>query len=182
MKENVMLVGKPAKTLLLFSLPILAGNLLQQFYSMVDSVVVGNYVSSNALASVGGMLPLVFMVTCVSFGLANGASILIGQYFGASQKNDMNRLVLTSLTYSAVIAFVLTVLGLVFSRNLVALLDTPAVVFEDSLLYIRIYFLGLIFTFCFNMISSVFRSLGDSKTPLVFLALASILNIILDLV
>lgn len=181
-QENSMLTGSPAKTLFLFALPILAGNILQQLYSMVDTVVVGNFVSSDALAAVGNTFALTFMINSVAFGLANGASILIGQYFGAGKNKSIRRFITTSLIYSCVIALVLSVVGLFASSSLVKLLNTPQNIFNDSLTYVRVYLVGLVFVFAFNMISSVFRSLGDSKTPLYFLGVSSVVNIILDLI
>ncbi|MEA4911260.1 MAG: MATE family efflux transporter [Oscillospiraceae bacterium] len=176
-----MLTGKPGRTLLAFCLPIFAGNMLQQLYSMVDSIVVGNYVSADALAAVGNAFPVVYMVICVSFGLSNGASILIGQYLGSGRSRELRALIRTSVVYSAAVAAALAGLCLLLSRPIIRLLDTPAAAFDDSLLYIRVYFLGLVFTFCFNMISAIFRALGDSRTPLLFLAASSVLNIALDL-
>lgn len=182
MKQNAMLTGKPSKTLLLFAIPMLMGNLLQQLYSIIDSLVVGNFVGPDALAAVGNTAPIVFMITCVSFGISNGASILIGQYYGSGRHEEIKKLVTTSVIYILAVSVVLAVVSMLGSRSLVNFMNTPANILEDSLLYLRIYLCGLIFVFGFNMISAVFRSLGDSKTPLLFLGIASVLNIILDLV
>ena len=181
MNQN-MLKDSPAKALIVFSLPILFGNFLQQFYSIVDSIIVGNFVSANALGSIGNTMPIVFMVTCVSFGLANGASILIGQTVGANRQERIPTLSVTSLVYAMIIAVVLTIIFIPNADNLVTLINTPLILQADSTRYLSIYFLGLVFIFGFNMISAVFRSLGDSKTPLLFLGVASILNILLDLI
>lgn len=181
MKHN-MLTDSPTKTLIIFSLPILFGNFLQQFYSIIDSIIVGNFVSANALGSIGNTMPIVFMVTCVSFGLSNGASILIGQTVGANRHHRVPALGVTSLVYAIGIALLLSVVFVPNAANIVRLIGTPIALQQESSNYLTIYFLGLVFVFGFNMISAVFRSLGDSKTPLLFLGVASLVNIVLDLV
>ena len=180
--KNNMLTDSPTKTLLIFSLPILLGNLLQQFYSIIDSVVVGNYVSANALGSIGNTMPIIFMVICISFGLSNGASILIGQTIGAKQDHRIKPLGYSSLFYAMMIGLVLSIICIPNAMNLVKMINTPLELQQDSANYLTIYFYGLIFVFGFNMISTIFRSLGDSMSPLIFLIVASVLNIILDLV
>ena len=180
--QNNMLTDSPTKTLLIFSLPILLGNLLQQFYSIIDSVVVGNYVSANALGSIGNTMPIIFMVICISFGLSNGASILIGQTIGAKQDHRIKPLGYSSLFYAMMIGLVLSIICIPNAMNLVKMINTPLELQQDSANYLTIYFYGLIFVFGFNMISAIFRSLGDSMSPLIFLIVASVLNIILDLV
>ncbi len=180
--KNNMLTDNPVKSLILFSLPILGGNLLQQFYSIIDTIIVGNFVSANALASVGNTGPIIFMITCVSSGLSNGASILIGQNFGANGNQSMKRLAITSLIYSIVAAILITLVGIPNTKNFMALLGTPAELADGSIIYLKTYFLGLVFVFGFNMISAIFRSMGDSKTPLIFLGIASITNVVLDLI
>ncbi len=177
-----MLTDSPTKTLLIFSLPILLGNLLQQFYSIIDSVVVGNYVSANALGSIGNTMPIIFMVICISFGLSNGASILIGQTIGAKQDHRIKPLGYSSLFYAMMIGLVLSIICIPNAMNLVKMINTPLELQQDSANYLTIYFYGLIFVFGFNMISAIFRSLGDSMSPLIFLIVTSVLNIILDLV
>ena len=184
MREK-MLTGAPIKTLLLFSLPILAGNLLQQLYSVIDAVIVGHFVSSNALGAIGCTMPIVFMVTCVSFGLSTGSSILIGQTTGANarggESGKIPTLSWTSLFYALAVALVLAAVCIPASSTIVGWVDTPADLRADSTLYLTIYFFGLPFVFGFYMISSIFRSLGDSMTPLLFLSVASVLNVGLDL-
>ncbi len=185
MQQEKMLTGAPVKTLLLFSLPILAGNLLQQLYSVIDAVIVGHFVSSNALGAIGCTMPIVFMVTCVSFGLSTGSSILIGQTTGANARSgDQSKippLGWTSLCYALAVALVLAAICIPSTAAIVRVVDTPADLQADSILYLTIYFFGLPFVFGFNMISSVFRSLGDSLTPLLFLGVASVLNVGLGL-
>ena len=181
MKHN-MLTDSPTKTLIIFSLPILLGNLLQQFYSIIDSIIVGNFVSANALGSIGNTMPIVFMVICISFGLSNGASIIIGQTVGANSLHKIKTLSYSSVFYAMVVGVGLSLVFVPNAMNLVKIINTPIELQQDSANYLSIYFLGLVFIFGFNMISSIFRSLGDSTTPLLFLIVASFLNIILDLV
>lgn len=180
--KNNMLTDSPTKTLLIFSLPILLGNILQQFYSIIDSIVVGNFVSAEALGSIGNTMPVIFMVICISFGLSNGASILIGQTIGANSQHRIKALSYSSLFYAMGIGLILSIIFIPNALNLVRLINTPIELQKDSALYLTIYFYGLVFIFGFNMISAIFRSLGDSITPLIFLVVASVLNIILDLV
>jgi len=181
MKQN-MLTESPTRTLLIFSLPILLGNLLQQLYSVIDSIIVGNFVSANALGSIGNTMPIVFMVICISFGLSNGASILIGQTVGANNLHRIKALSYSSLFYAMLIGIVLSIIFIPNAMNIVKLINTPIELQQDSAQYLTIYFYGLIFVFGFNMISAIFRSLGDSITPLIFLIVASILNVVLDLI
>jgi putative MATE family efflux protein len=180
--KNAMLRTSPTQALIRFSWPILVGNLLQQLYSIIDSVIVGNFVGAEALGSIGVTFPVVFMVTCVSFGLSNGASILIGQTVGAQADQRVKTLAYSSLLFSVVIAILISIFIIPNTQALVELIDTPIILQAESTRYLSIYFFGLVFFFGFNMISAIFRSLGDSKTPLIFLGLASIVNIVLDLV
>ena len=173
--------GNPGKILFLFALPILFGNIFQQLYSMVDSIVVGNFVGSDALAAVGGSYAITFAITGIAFGLSNGASILIGQYFGAGRKREVRHSIVTCVAFSIALSLVLAAVSILATPALLRLLNTPESLMSMSKQYIYIYFLGLVFTFTYNILSSVFRALGDSKTPLLFLIISSITNIVLDL-
>lgn len=173
--------GNPGKILFLFALPILFGNIFQQLYSMVDSIVVGNFVGSDALAAVGGSYAITFAITGIAFGLSNGASILIGQYFGAGRKREVRHSIVTCVAFSIALSLVLAAVSILATPALLRLLNTPQSLMSMSKQYIYIYFLGLVFTFTYNILSSVFRALGDSKTPLYYLILSSFLNIGLDL-
>ena len=174
--------GEPGKIILLFALPMLFGNIFQQMYNMVDSVVVGNFVGADALAAVGSSYTITFGVTALAFGLGNGASILIGQYFGAGRSREARHSIVTSMTFAILFSLVLLVACIFLCAPLLRLVNMPKSIFPMSMTYMRIYFLGLVFTFAYNMLSSVFRALGDSKTPLIFLIVASVVNIVLDLV
>lgn len=178
---NDMTKGSPGRTIIFFALPILLGNVFQQLYNIVDSVVVGNFVGPDALAAVGAAFPIVFMLVAIAMGLTMGCSVLISQYFGSGRYSDLRRSLYTCIIFLAALAVVLTFIGIVCSPFLLRLLNTPENIFADSLLYLQIFFGGLFFMFMYNAASALFRSLGDSKTPLYFLIFATILNIVLDL-
>lgn len=173
--------GRPGRTILLFALPMLLGNIFQQLYNMVDSVVVGNFVGADALAAVGNSFTITFCATALAFGLSSGATIYIGQNFGAGNIKKVRQAIVTSVGFSLLFALVLSVVGVTLCAPLLQLVHTPQSVFPMSLTYMRIYLAGLMFTFTYNMLSAVFRALGDSQTPLLFLVIASAVNIALDL-
>lgn len=177
-----MTSGKPLKLILAFCLPLIAGNIFQQLYNMVDSVVVGKFVGVNALAAVGATGSVNFLVLGFALGLCGGFSIPIAQTFGAKEYSKMRKYVANALYLCLLATVVLTLLTMVYTPALLTLMKTPADIYQDSYTYISIMFMGIIATIYYNMLSGILRSLGDSKTPLLFLAIASILNIILDLV
>ena len=173
--------GSPAKLIIKFSLPMLIGNLFQQFYNMVDSAVVGRFVGSNALAAVGATGSTVFLIIGLCFGLSAGISIVISQYFGAKDYENVKKGFATAAYVIIVISILLGVVGFCTSRWLLGLLHTPASIMEQSNIYMKIIFAGILGTACYNGISAILRALGDSITPLKFLILASVLNVGLDL-
>ena len=174
--------GNPAKLILAFSIPLLFGNILQQMYNMVDSIVVGNYVGTIALAAVGAGGPIIWMMVSLFMGIGNGASIIISQYYGAGDLKKVSDTVDTIYTATMVGAIPLTIAGVCLSGPMLRLIRTPADTFADARLYMIIVFAGVIFTMGYNMNSSIMQSLGDSKTPLLLLAISCVLNIVLDLV
>lgn len=176
-----MLTGKPAREILLFALPMLLGNIFQQLYNVVDSVVVGRCLGENALAAVGGAFPIMFILNAVAMGLTIGASILLSQLYGAGREEAFQKTLYTTILTMAVLTVVLTAAGQVLIHPLLRLMGTPPSTFSDSALYLRIIFGGIVFTFSYNTSSALFRAIGDSKTPLYFLITASVLNIALDL-
>lgn len=173
--------GSPIKLLLKFSLPMLVGNLFQQFYNMVDSIVVGKFVGSNALAAVGATGSLVFLIIGVTFGLSSGISIVISQYFGAKDYDNVKKCFATSVYIVISISIIMGVVGFLSSHWLLEQLNTPETIIEQSDIYMKITFAGILGTACYNGISAVLRALGDALTPLKFLILASLLNVVLDL-
>ncbi|MEI7884712.1 MAG: MATE family efflux transporter [Clostridia bacterium] len=175
-----MTIGNPAKTILFFTLPMLLGNVFQQFYNMVDAIIVGNFVGENALAAVGSSFPAVFMLVAVAMGLTTGCSVVISQYFGAGKIKETKQAIFTSLIAIFLLSLIVTVFGVLVSDYLLKLLNTPENIFILSSTYLKIYFLGITFLFMYNAFAATMRALGDSKTPLYFLILATILNVVLD--
>lgn len=177
-----MLTGKPEKVLFLFALPMILGNLFQQFYNIIDSVIVGNYVGETALASVGVSYAITMVFIAVATGGGIGCSVIIAQYLGSKQIERMKTAISTSLITILILSIILGVVGFFMSGTILNWMNAPANVFTDANHYLQIYFCGLPFLFMYNVIASIFNSLGDSKTPLLLLIFSSILNIILDLV
>ncbi|MDF2587963.1 MAG: putative rane protein [Anaerocolumna sp.] len=178
---NDMTIGSPMKLLLKFSIPMLIGNIFQQLYNMVDAIVVGNYEGPNALAAVGTTGPLNFFMFALALGLSAGVSIIISQYFGAKDLENVKKGFATAAFTIIGAAIIMGIVGFFLSRPLLQLLNTPEVIIEDAVLYMKITCLGIVGIGAYNGIASVLRALGDSVTPLKFLVVACILNIILDL-
>ncbi|RHP35573.1 MATE family efflux transporter [Lachnotalea sp. AF33-28] len=177
-----MTVGKPDKILWSFSMPLLFSVVFQQLYSIVDSVVAGKFVGVDALAAVGASYPITMIFIAVATGANIGSSVVISQYFGAKDYRSMKTAVYTSILAVIGVALVLTVGGAIACDWLMRMLDTPANVFADSALYLRIYIWGLLFLFLYNICTGVFTALGDSRTPLYFLIASSVGNMIMDVV
>lgn len=180
-KNNLMTEGVIWKQLLLFSIPLLIGNLFQQLYNTVDSIIVGNYVGSQALAAVGASTPIINLLVGFFMGIATGAGIIISQFYGAKDDQRLEESIHTSFALSIWAGIFLTVMGIVFSPLILRLMGTPEDIFSDSVLYLRIYFIGSLFLLIYNMGAGVLRAVGDSKKPLYYLCLSSIVNILLDL-
>lgn len=181
MKNDYLIQKKPLNALLLFCLPMIIGNLFQQLYTMVDSAVVGRVVGEQALAAVGASYSLTNVFICVAIGGGMGASVVFSRYFGqgnmARMKTAMNTAMLAFLGISAVLAGI----GLLFSRQIMSILNTPADVLDMAAEYLNIYFVGLPFLFMFNILSCMFNAVGKSRIPLYFLVFSSVLNIALDI-
>ncbi len=176
-----MTQGNPFKNLFYFAMPMVLGNIFQQFYSIIDSIVVGNFVNSKALAAVGASYPITFVCIAVATGASVGCSVVISQMFGAKCLGEMKTAIHTSLISIAVFSFALMIAGLRSSSLILTLLKTPLDIFEDANMFLQIYFMGVMFLFIYNISTSSFNALGDSKTPLYFLIFSSILNVLLDL-
>ncbi|MDR2042987.1 MAG: MATE family efflux transporter [Clostridium sp.] len=181
MNAKDMLKGNPGKSLFFFALPMILGNLFQQFYNMADSIVVGRFVGEEALAAVGASYSFTTVFIMVAIGGGIGASVLTSQYLGAGQYGKMRTSIYTALTAFLGISILLSVLGLFFNPAILTGLRTPKNVMVQAVLYLNIYFVGLPFLFMYNIISSVFNALGKSHVPLYFLLFSSVLNIGLDL-
>lgn len=176
-----MTTGKPFQTLFLFAVPMVLGNVFQQLYNIVDSMVVGNYVSADALAAVGASTAITSLFIAVAIGAGIGCSVVISQLFGANKLSKMKTAIYTSLISMFTISLIVMLIGIWGNRLFLKLLHTPINIFEDAVSYLNIYFWGISFLFLFNTLNSIFNALGDSKIPLFFLAMASIINIFLDL-
>ena len=177
-----MTSGNETSLLLKFSVPMLIGNIFQQFYNMVDSIVVGNYVGKEALAAVGMTASLNFLYFSLCNGFATGAGVLISQYFGMKNERRVKDSIGNSLYLMLGMGALMSVLSVLLSAPILRLLNTPENIFEDALLYTRIVCGGLFSVVLYNGIAAMLRALGDSTTPLIFLVVASILNVIGDLV
>ncbi|WP_349669279.1 MATE family efflux transporter [Lacrimispora sp.] len=181
-KEINMITDHPGRSLLLFALPMILGNLFQQFYNIIDSVVVGRFVGEEALASVGASFSITNVFIAIAVGGGIGSSVVVSQFLGAKQTGNMKTAISTTLINFLTIGVILGGLGLAFNDRILFLMNTPSNVFEQAAVYLSIYFIGLPFLFMYNVQAAVFQSLGDSKTPLYLLLFSSLLNIVLDLV
>lgn len=181
-KTIIMTEGVIWKQLLGFSLPLLVGNLFQQLYNTVDSVVVGNYIGSQALAAVGSSNSLINLIIGMFMGIATGAGVIISQYYGAGDEQKLHWAVHTCIALSIAGGLVLTVIGIVVSPTILKWMGTPPEVMENSVIYFRIFFGGSLFNLVYNMGSGILRAVGDSKRPLYYLCVSSVVNIVLDLV
>lgn len=182
-KKNVtnMTEGSPTKHILLFALPLLIGNLFQQLYNMVDSIVVGNYVGSNALAAVGTCGSANFLFFSLSSGLAVGIGVIVAQYFGAGDEKNVRATIANSFYVLASAALTVSVIGILIAPTLLTWLDVPENIYGDSLIYMRTTCVGILGIAVYNGLAAILRALGDSKTPLYFLVVSSLVNVALDL-
>lgn len=182
MRKGVDLIhGKPAKAMFFFALPMIIGNLFQQFYNMADSVIVGNFVGEEALAAVGASYSFTTVFIMVAIGGGIGTSVLVSQYFGAKKYGEMKTAVSTFLITFLIFSMVLAILGFVLNPMILKALQTPKNIYEDAVLYLQIYFVGLPFMFMYNVLAANFNALGKSKIPLYLLIFSSVLNIALDI-
>lgn len=177
-----MTEGNIWKLLIVFSIPLILGNLLQQMYNTADSIIVGNFVGSNGLAAVGAGTALINLIIAFSQGAAVGAGVIVSQNLGARDKERTRLAVHTAMCIAIILGVVLSTVGVITSRGLLISMKTPKSVLKDSVLYLQIYCGGLIFNVIYNMATGILNAAGNSKRPLVYLAVASVTNIILDLV
>ena len=177
-----MTTGNPAKLILYFSIPLLIGNIFQQFYSMVDTIIVGRFIGVEALAAVGATGAMSFLILGFVNGLTGGFSVMVAQKFGANDEKGLRKSVATSTILCVIMTIIITIISVLTAKPLLNLMNTPANIINDANSYIIVIYAGTAATVFYNMISSILRALGDSKTPLYFLIISSILNVILDLV
>lgn len=177
-----MTMGKPSSNLIRFSIPLLIGNFAQQLYNTVDSIVVGKYVGDTALAAVGASMPIFNLLLVIFMGIATGASIMVAQYFGAKQRDNLSHTVGTTLTLTVLTSVLIMIVGPLITPGLMRLLSTPADIYGMACSYLTIIFLGILGCASYNILSGVLRGLGDSISPLIFLLISCGLNIVLDIV
>ena len=176
-----MTEGPPWKNLLLFTVPLLIGNVFQQLYSTADAIILGRFVGDYALAAVGSSMPIFFLIIVLLMGLAMGAGVMVSQYFGAKQRRELSYTVGVSLTLTTMLGLIMMVFGPLLTRPLLILLDTPDAILEDSILYMNVLMWGVLGVAYFNMLSGILRGLGDAFSPLVYLAFACVLNVLLNI-
>jgi putative MATE family efflux protein len=174
-------VGKESKLILQFASPMLLGNVFQQLYNIVDSVIIGRFIGKEALAAVGASFPILFAVISLVIGFATGATIIVAQYFGAKQMEKVKRTIDTFYIVMFFASLLFSAVGIWFCDDLFRLIQLPEDVLPYASLYLKIYLSGLVFFFGFNGTSAILRGLGDSKTPLYFLILSTFANIFLDI-
>lgn len=177
-----MTSGSSLKIILLFSFPVLLGNIFQQFYNMVDTIIVGRYLGEDALAAVGSTGCIMFLVLGFAMGIAQGFGVMISHAFGAKDFPRLKHYVALSILLTIIVSIVITIPTFLASRTFLVWMNTPENILGMADSYIKVIFAGLFLTMAYNVASAILRGIGDSKTPLYFLILSSILNIILDIV
>ena len=173
--------GNPASNLIRFSVPLLIGNLAQQLYSTVDSIVVGQYVGDGALAAIGASGPILNLLLVLFMGVSVGASIMVSQYFGAKDKKRLSDSVGTAITATVVSSAFITAIGPLVTGWSMSLLQTPTDIYDMACDYLAILLLGIVGSAFYNILSGILRGLGDSVMPLLFLIIACGLNVVLDI-
>lgn len=180
-KDVDMTSGSILRHIILFALPLLAGNVFQQLYNMVDTWVVGRFVSNEAYAAVGSVGPIVNMLVGFFMGLSSGAGVVISQYYGAKRMEDVQRTVHTTITMTLIIGVLFTAIGLGMTPFMLRMMNTPENVLPESTAYLSIYFSGLMGLMLYNAGAGILRAVGDSKRPFYFLVVCALLNTVLDL-
>lgn len=177
-----MINGNPSKSLLLFAVPMILGNIFQQMYNIVDSIVVGNFVGPDALAAVGISTSITFLFIAFATGISIGSAVFISQLFGAGKLGEMKTAISTVLISVLCLSSFLMIVGLTANKAILKFMNTPFNILEDAQTYLQIYFFGIIFLFLYNALTAVYNALGDSTTPLIFLIISAFVNIMLDLI
>lgn len=180
--EKDMTVGSPGKIILNFTIPIFIGNMFQQLYNMVDTIIVGKFVGNEALAAVGSCGTLTFLILGFLLGLTAGFTVITSQHFGAGNMKAMRQSVASAAVLSAIISVLITLISLLSMKSVLHLMNTPADIYEEAYGYIVVICGGIVAQVLYNLLSSILRALGNSKVPLFFLILAAMMNIVLDLV
>ncbi len=176
-----MTVGSPWKAIIFFTLPMLLGNIAQQLYSTVDSIVVGKYIGDNALAAVGSAMPIVNLLLVLFIGISAGASIMVSQYFGAKNRENLSYTIGNCITATAIACVALIIVALPLLRTVLVLLNTPDSILDDCFYYLTISLVGIMGMAYYNILSGILRGLGDSVSALLYLLVATVINIVLDI-
>src|SRR5690606_12117183 len=176
-----MTEGTPWKRIVQFAIPMLIGNIAQQFYNTADSIIVGRYIGDNALAAVGSAGPVLNLLLVFFVGVATGASIMVAQYFGAQDRESLSRSIGVSITLTAIVSILIMVIGPLITRPLLKFLNTPESIIDWCEEYLVIFFIGIIGFSYFNILSGILRGLGDSISALIFLLISTALNVGLDI-
>ncbi len=174
--------GNETKAIISFAIPLIVGNIFQQLYNVADSIIVGKYIGSSALAAVGSSFTIIVFLTSIILGLCMGASVVFSQYFGAKDEVNLKRSIFTAFIFIGAITIIINLFSIIFADNILNFMNTPEVLFNDVKQYIIIIFYGIGFTFIYNYFCCLLRSMGNSFIPLVFLIIAAIINIVLDIV
>lgn len=179
--QTDMTVGKPWEQIVIFTIPMLIGNIAQQLYSTVDSIVVGKYVGDNALAAVGSASPILNLLLVLFIGISMGTSIMVSQFFGAKDRENLSKTIGSTITLTAIASVIIMVLGALTIRPLLNLLNTPASIIDWCTSYLMILIIGIMGVAYYNMFCGILRGLGDSLSALIYLLVATVINIVLDL-
>lgn len=179
--KNLMTEGLISKKIMLFAMPIFLGNLFQQLYNIIDSLVVGNANGTDALAAVSSSGSLIFLLVGLFGGIFVGAGVVISRYYGAQDLKKVELAIHTTIAFGLICGVILTIIGVTFSPSILRLMGTPKSVLPNSILYFRIYFGGILSVVLYNTASGIFQALGDSRHPLYYLFISSVINILLDL-
>lgn len=182
MKKGNLTEGNELKSMLLFSIPLILGNLLQQLYNVVDTLVVGKTLGGTALAAVGSSFTIMTLITSITLGFCMGSSVVFSHLYGASKTDKFKIGMVNAFVFIALLSIVLNILSYLFLDDILKLINIPKEAYNETKLYLQIIFSGIIFTFIYNFISAVLRSVGNSVVPLIFLAISALINIDLDIV
>ncbi len=176
-----MTVGSPVKHLLLFAIPALIGNIFQQIYNLADSIIVGNFIGANALAAVGATASITFLFFALCNGISGGGGIIASQYYGAHDEDNVKKCIVNTGLIMLIFPIIFGAIGFVTAPNILKILATPENILKDATMYVRFMCIGLLFSSLYNFLAAILRALGDSKTPLYFLIVSTIINVILDI-
>ena len=184
MKNNItdMTVGNPAKHILLFALPTLIGNIFQQIYNLADSIIVGRFIGSNAFAAVGATSSITFLFFALCTGIGGGGGIIVSQYYGAHDDDNVKKCIINTGLIMLLVPLLFGLTGYGLAPLLLNVLSTPDLILNNAIMYTRYKCIGIIFVSLYNYLSSMLRALGDAKTPLYFLIISTLINIVLDII